>query len=94
MPWPPGLLRSYQLGRQTRRPNNNAAPQRHQIRTGVGGPIVLSMDESAGTHAFEIVVGMAQEGLRAIRFQQRSYKRCNREARQPIKRASLGTERF
>jgi hypothetical protein len=50
-PWPPGLLRSYQLGHQTRRPNNNAAPQRHQIRTGVGGPIVLSMDESAGMKA-------------------------------------------
>jgi hypothetical protein len=43
-------------------------------------------------HAFEIVVGMAKEfakhnikvaaqgGIRATRLQQRSYKRCNREA--------------
>src|SRR3979490_1617829 len=38
--WPLGLLRSYQLGYQMRRPNKNAAPRRHQIGTGIGGPIV------------------------------------------------------
>jgi len=42
--------------------------------------------------AFEVVVGMAQGGIRATRFQQKSYKRCHTEARQSIRRASRGTE--
>jgi len=45
-------------------------------------------------HAFEIVVGMAQGGIRATRFQRRNYKRCDREAWQSIGLASLGTERL
>ena len=45
------LLRSHRLGCRPRRPNNNAVPRCHQIRTGVGGPIVSSMDENAGTKA-------------------------------------------
>ena len=42
--------------------------------------------------AFEVVVGMAQGGIRATRFQRKSYKRCHTEARQSIRRASPGTE--
>jgi hypothetical protein len=45
-------------------------------------------------HAFEIVVGMAQGGIRAIGFQPRSYKRWDREAWQSIRLASPGTERL
>ena len=45
-------------------------------------------------HAFEIVVGMAQGGIRATRFRQRrSSKRCHREARRSVRRASPGTGR-
>lgn len=45
-------------------------------------------------YAFEIVAGMAQDGIRirATRYQQRSYKRCRGAAWQSIKRESLGTE--
>ena len=45
-------------------------------------------------HAFEIVVGMAQGGIRASRFEPRSYKRWDREAWQSIRLASRGTERL
>jgi hypothetical protein len=45
-------------------------------------------------HDFEIVVGMAQGGIRATRFQPRNYKRCDRETWQSIGLASPGTERL
>jgi hypothetical protein len=44
-------------------------------------------------HAFEIVVGMAQGGIRATRFQRRSYKRRDRDARQSIRLAGPRAER-
>ena len=45
-------------------------------------------------HAFEIVVGMAQGGIRATRFQRRGYKRGGREAWQSIRLTSPRTERL
>jgi hypothetical protein len=45
-------------------------------------------------HAFEIVVGMVEGGIRATRFQPRSYKRWDREAWQSIGLPSPGTERL
>jgi hypothetical protein len=96
--WPLGLLRSYQLGYQMRRPNNNAAPL-HAIES-ARALVVLSSDRwtkvlvRRQAHAFEIAVGMAQGAIRATRFQRRSYKRCDREAWQSIRLASLGTERL
>src|ERR1700730_5617204 len=55
------------------------------------------MDESVGTKAspcFRNRCWNAQGGIRATRFQRRSYKRCDREAWQSIRLASLGTERL
>jgi hypothetical protein len=60
--------------------------------------VVLSSDRwtkvlvRGQAHAFEVVVGMAQGGIRATRFQRKSYKRCHTEARQSIRRASPDTE--
>ena len=60
--------------------------------------VVLSSDRwtkvlvRGQAHAFEIFVGMAQGGIRATRFQRKSYKRCHTEAGQSIGRASAGTE--
>jgi hypothetical protein len=62
--WPLALLRSYQLGCHMRRRDNNAAPRCHQIRTGSGGPIVSSMDESAGTKARPCFRNRCWNGLR------------------------------
>src|SRR6266478_6219498 len=62
--WPLALLRSSQLGWQMRRPNNNAVLRCHQIRTGIGGPIVSSMDENAGTKASPCFRNHCWNGLR------------------------------
>ena len=45
-------------------------------------------------HAFEIVVGMAQGGVRPTRFQRSSYRRRGREGWQSIGLASPGTEKL
>jgi hypothetical protein len=65
-------------------PNNNTAPSATKSARSL---VVLSSDRwtkvlvRRQAHAFEIVVGMAQGGIRATRFQQRrSSKRCHREA--------------
>ena len=95
-----GRLDCYALTSWNDKRTGQTTMQRRSAIKSARSLVVLSSDRwtkvlvRRQAHAFEIVVGMAQEGLRAIRFQQRSYKRCKREARQPIKRASLGTERF
>jgi len=58
------LLRSCQSGCQMRRRNNNAALRCHQIRTDIGGPIVSSMDENAGTKASPCFRNRCWSGLR------------------------------
>jgi len=72
--------------------------QRREASKSARAVVVLSSDRwtkvlvRGQAHAFEVVVGMAQGGIRATRFQRKSYKRCHTEARQSIRRASPGTE--
>ena len=59
-----------------------------------GAVVVLSSDRwtkvlvPRQAHAFEIVAGMAQAGIRATRFQRESHKHCHAKAWQSIGRAS------
>jgi hypothetical protein len=73
--------------------------QRPDTITSARALVVLSSDRwtkvlvRRQADAFEIVVGMAQGGIRATRFQSRSYKRRDRDARQSIRLAGPRTER-
>ena len=72
--------------------------QRCGAEKSAGAVVVLSSDRwtkvlvSRQAHAFEIVAGMAQAGIGAIRCQRESHKRCRSKAWQSIGRASPRTE--
>ena len=72
--------------------------QRHRAVKSARALVVLSSDRwtkvlvRRQAHAFEIVAGMAEGGIRATHFQRKSCERCGTEAWQSIGRASPGSE--
>ena len=90
-----GRLDRYALiGRDARCAGQATMPRRGAIQS-ARGVVVLSSDRRTKVlvpgqaHALEGVAGMAQGGIRATRFQGKSFKHCHAEAWQSIGRTGL-----